>query len=455
MADIEMPQLGETVTEGTITKWFKEVGDQVAEDEGSSRSRPTRSTPRCPRRWPACSPRSRCPRARPSTSAPCSPSLGDGDGAAPAAAPAAEAAAARAGRRAAEPAAEPEPAAGRGRARRSRAGRRARAGGTAARAGGGARQRRGRRRRATARVLSPVVRRLIDEHGLDPATHHGHRLGGRITRDDVERAAAESGAGSAPRGAGRPGAGGLVGSRRRSRGGDRPGAGAAADRRHRRAAQQHPPPHRRAHGAVQGRPRPTCSPSIEVDYEDVERVRRRPPGRVARPRRASASPTCRSSPGPSSTPSREFPHINAIGRRRRAHRAQLRQPRHRRRPRLRGPAGAGRARRRRQAPAGHRPRDQRPRRPGPAPKKLSADDIAGGTFTITNSGPYGTLPGAPDHQPAAGGDPLDRRRAPQAGRGHRRRRHRGHRHPLGRHPRPELGPPGLRRRLRRRLPAPR
>src|SRR6266513_819195 len=33
MADITMPQLGETVTEGTITKWFKQVGDQVAEDE--------------------------------------------------------------------------------------------------------------------------------------------------------------------------------------------------------------------------------------------------------------------------------------------------------------------------------------------------------------------------------------------------------------------------------------
>src|SRR5215210_8547820 len=33
MADIELPQLGESVTEGTITKWFKAVGDQVAEDE--------------------------------------------------------------------------------------------------------------------------------------------------------------------------------------------------------------------------------------------------------------------------------------------------------------------------------------------------------------------------------------------------------------------------------------
>src|SRR3954449_12954889 len=33
MADVTMPQLGETVTEGTITKWFKSVGDQIAEDE--------------------------------------------------------------------------------------------------------------------------------------------------------------------------------------------------------------------------------------------------------------------------------------------------------------------------------------------------------------------------------------------------------------------------------------
>src|SRR6476469_5952863 len=33
MADVTMPQLGETVTEGTITKWFKQVGDQVKEDE--------------------------------------------------------------------------------------------------------------------------------------------------------------------------------------------------------------------------------------------------------------------------------------------------------------------------------------------------------------------------------------------------------------------------------------
>src|SRR3954447_24025712 len=33
MADVTMPQLGETVTEGTITKWFKQVGEEVKEDE--------------------------------------------------------------------------------------------------------------------------------------------------------------------------------------------------------------------------------------------------------------------------------------------------------------------------------------------------------------------------------------------------------------------------------------
>ena len=33
MADVILPQLGETVTEGTITRWFKKVGDTVAADE--------------------------------------------------------------------------------------------------------------------------------------------------------------------------------------------------------------------------------------------------------------------------------------------------------------------------------------------------------------------------------------------------------------------------------------
>ena len=33
MADVVLPQLGETVTEGTIIRWIKQVGDEVRRDE--------------------------------------------------------------------------------------------------------------------------------------------------------------------------------------------------------------------------------------------------------------------------------------------------------------------------------------------------------------------------------------------------------------------------------------
>ena len=45
-----MPALGESVTEGTVTRWLKNVGDEVASTSRCSRSRPTRSTPRSRRR---------------------------------------------------------------------------------------------------------------------------------------------------------------------------------------------------------------------------------------------------------------------------------------------------------------------------------------------------------------------------------------------------------------------
>src|ERR1700760_2838004 len=31
--EVTLPELGESVTEGTVTRWLKEVGDQVAVDE--------------------------------------------------------------------------------------------------------------------------------------------------------------------------------------------------------------------------------------------------------------------------------------------------------------------------------------------------------------------------------------------------------------------------------------
>ena len=86
-------------------------------------------------------------------------------------------------------------------------------------------------------------------------------------------------------------------------------------------------------------------------------------------------------------------------------------------------------------------------------KKLGPDDISGGTFTITNPGPYGTFITAADHQPAPGRHPVHRRREEAAGGRRAARRQRRHRHPPGRQPGPGLGPPRLRRRLRRGVPA--
>ena len=47
MADVVMPRLSDSMEEGTILQWLKQVGDEVARRATSwSRSRPTRRT------WP-------------------------------------------------------------------------------------------------------------------------------------------------------------------------------------------------------------------------------------------------------------------------------------------------------------------------------------------------------------------------------------------------------------------
>ncbi len=177
MADITMPQLGETVTEGTITRWTKAVGDQVAEDEVLYEV----STDKVDSEVP--SPASGYVAeilvsegetvavgtvlARISSAAP------GGNGAAPAAPATPEPAAAESAE--VEPEAEaptsdeapdvqsdgaPTEAAPADPPKDSAPG------------SGGA-------------LLSPVVRRLIAEHGLDPAQISGTGVGGRITRNDV------------------------------------------------------------------------------------------------------------------------------------------------------------------------------------------------------------------------------------------------------------------------------
>ena len=46
--EIVMPEMGESVTEGTVLEWHVAEGDASRRATPSSRSRPTRSTPRCP-----------------------------------------------------------------------------------------------------------------------------------------------------------------------------------------------------------------------------------------------------------------------------------------------------------------------------------------------------------------------------------------------------------------------
>ena len=203
-----MPQLGETVTEGTITKWFKAVGDSVARDEplfevstdkvdsevpspaagvltailveegdtvdvgvalavidgegGAAPAAPSPEAAPAPAPAPAVA-----PAPAPVAAAPAPPPV------APApTAPVAPAAPAAPAPVLASLPDEPVPSAS---APAPAAPTQAAPAAPAAPVSGG-----------QSRVLSPVVRKLLDEHDLDPATIRGTGLEGRITRADVE-----------------------------------------------------------------------------------------------------------------------------------------------------------------------------------------------------------------------------------------------------------------------------
>lgn len=191
MADITMPQLGETVTEGTITKWFKQVGDSVAEDEPLFEVSTDKVDSEVPAPTSGTLTEIKVPEGETVEVGAVLAVIGDAGGA-PAPAPAEEPAVEEApapepeapapqpeapAPQAEEPPAEPRPP-----APAPPAGAEPPAGSD----GGG-------------RLLSPVVRRLIDEHGLDPATISGSGVGGRITRNDVLAAVESPGrAGGAP-----------------------------------------------------------------------------------------------------------------------------------------------------------------------------------------------------------------------------------------------------------------
>jgi len=189
MADVTLPQLGETVTEGTITQWFKQVGDSVAEDEPLFEVSTDKVDTEVPSPVAGTVTEIRVPEGDTVAVGTVIAVIGDG-AAAPAAPaePAAEAPPAEAPEpeQAAEPAPAPEPEpAPVAEAPTPPAPEpspppapapAAPAAATAAPAVADS---------TTARLLSPVVRRLVNEHNLDPASITGTGPGGRITRDDV------------------------------------------------------------------------------------------------------------------------------------------------------------------------------------------------------------------------------------------------------------------------------
>ncbi len=175
-----MPQLGETVTEGTITRWLKQVGDPVAEDEVLFEVSTDKVDSEVPS--PAAGVLSEILVQEGDTVdvgtrlAVISPAGAGGasNDAAPAASTPEPAMAP------ADPTPEPAMVPADPPAAAEEAGvpvLRGPATGGVAPPGGGT--------DGGGKVLSPVVRRLIAEHNLDPAGISGSGAGGRITRGDV------------------------------------------------------------------------------------------------------------------------------------------------------------------------------------------------------------------------------------------------------------------------------
>jgi 2-oxoglutarate dehydrogenase E2 component (dihydrolipoamide succinyltransferase) len=430
MADITMPQLGETVTEGTITKWLKAVGDPIAEDEAlfevstdkvdsevpSTASGfvteilvPEGDTVEVGAKLAVISDSAdgsggggaeakadadaSAPQAEPESS----PAEGDGDDAGAQAAEAEqggateEAAEAEAGESSngsgngSAPQAAPaddEPAKEK----------------VAARTGGGTRPADDRPPSgpggggggADGRILSPVVRKLIAENGLDPSQIDGTGAGGRITRNDVlafmdqggAATAATAAAPAAAKSASAPAAPPATAAKPAAapaKAGARDEVIAFSNIRKRTAEHMRRSLDTSAHTLV----------VIEVDYENIDKVR----GKVKSTFKEEHGVSLSYLPfiaRATVDAIREFPHVNAsvgdnelivhnyvnLGIAVDLNYEGLIVPVVHEAGDLRLPALAraisdlaGKAR----------------------SKKLAADDISGGTFTITNAGGYGTL----------------------------------------------------------------
>ena len=179
MAEITLPQLGETVTEGTITKWFKQVGETVAADEPLFEVSTDKVDTEVPSPISGVLTEIRVPEGDTVPVGTVIAVVGDA-----AAAPAAVAAPVAASAPAADaPASAPAPAPAAPAPVASVPAPAA----TVVSASGGENV-----------VLSPVVRKLIAENNLNASTISGTGPGGRITRDDVLAVIGRGGSVAAP-----------------------------------------------------------------------------------------------------------------------------------------------------------------------------------------------------------------------------------------------------------------
>jgi pyruvate dehydrogenase E2 component (dihydrolipoamide acetyltransferase) len=201
--DITMPQLGETVTEGTITKWFKQVGDAVAADEVLFEVSTDKVDSEVPSPAAGTLTEILVPEGETVDVGAVLARVGDGAAAPVAEAPVAEEPAAVAAEPEPEPAPEappaepvaapaqpagpvpqgalpPRPSAGPSLTGHPPA--------SDAEASDD----------SDSRLLSPVVRRLIAEHSLDASSITGTGAGGRITRADVQSVIEQGGGAVAP-----------------------------------------------------------------------------------------------------------------------------------------------------------------------------------------------------------------------------------------------------------------
>ena len=194
MAEITLPQLGETVTEGTITRWFKKIGDTVAADEPLFEVSTDKVDTEVPSPIAGVLTEIRVPEGDTVAVGTVIAVVGDASSApaAPAASAAPSAPASEPETRTSATVSEPEPvpavapqasAAPAPQAAPAPAATAPAAPAPSAPAAPG-----------SSVVLSPVVRKLIAENGLDVSRIQGTGPGGRITRDDAMAAIGRQGA---------------------------------------------------------------------------------------------------------------------------------------------------------------------------------------------------------------------------------------------------------------------